>query len=226
MTSGHSRDEHSARADVWTERADAYRTAREHAEGEDLDLIVAWCAGEGATALDVATGGGHVARRLREAGFGVTTLDPAPGMRPDVMARAEDLPFADGSFDVVVTRIAPHHFADVRAAVHEMARVARRLVVVEDTLYASDEVEEAERLRDPTHVRSYSEAEWRSFAAGAGLVIEGVERCEKRRPLEAWLARTGCAGEEADRVRELLADRVADGEYVDEKIVFKARKAT
>ncbi|MDQ3895250.1 MAG: hypothetical protein M3292_11435, partial [Actinomycetota bacterium] len=96
----------------------------------------------------------------------------------------------------------------------------------EDTLYGSDEVEKAERLRDPTHVRSYSEAEWRSFAADARLVMEAVERCEKRRPLEAWLARTGCAGKEADRVRELLADRVVDGEYVDEKIVFKARKAT
>mgnify|MGYP003289496345 CR=1 FL=1 len=33
----------------------------------DLDLLVEWCEpGEGVKALDVATGGGHVARRLRE----------------------------------------------------------------------------------------------------------------------------------------------------------------
>ena len=31
------------------------------------------------TVLDVATGGGHVARRLREAGATVVTVDPAPG---------------------------------------------------------------------------------------------------------------------------------------------------
>jgi SAM-dependent methyltransferase len=211
--------------DVWSGRADAYRTAVEQREGDDLDRIVEWCGAGGAlTALDVATGGGHVARRLREAGLTVTTLDPAPGMRPDVVSGAESIPFADGCFDAVVTRIAPHHFADVPAAVAEMARVACALVMVEDTLYASEEVEEAERLRDPTHVRSYTEDEWRRFFGAAGLDVEVVELFEKRHPLEAWLARTGCEGEEADRVRELLADRTEGDEYVDTKILLRARK--
>ena len=58
-------------------------------------------------------------------------------MRPDVLSRVEDLPFADGSFDVVVCRIAAHHFTDLEKAVAEMARVANRLVVIEDTLYIS-----------------------------------------------------------------------------------------
>jgi SAM-dependent methyltransferase len=214
------------RADLWSGRAGAYRSAVEHAEGGDLDLIVSWCTAEAETALDVATGGGHVARALRAAGVLVTTLDPAPGMGADVIARAEDIPFADGSFDAVVTRIAAHHFDDVRLAVREMARVARGLVVVEDTLHAADDVEEAERLRDPTHVRSYSEDEWRRFLEDAGLTVEASERFEKRRPVEVWLERTGCHGELADRVRGLLAGRIVDGDYVDEKIVLKARKGT
>jgi SAM-dependent methyltransferase len=209
--------------DVWSERAEAYRQAVEHREGEDLDLIVRWAEGSG-TALDVATGGGHVARRLRDAGLQVTSLDPAPGMQADVIAPAEDVPFADASFDLVVTRIAPHHFADVRAAVAEMARVSRDLVVVEDTLFASERVEQAERVRDPTHVRSLNEDEWREVLMESGLAIEQVERFEKRHPLEAWLARAGCEGEEAERVRVLLADRISDGVYVDTKILFKARK--
>src|SRR5207342_3611294 len=121
--------------------------APEQREGEDLDLIVHWAQqaqAEGSrTALDVATGGGHVARRLRDAGLQVVSADPAPGMQPDVICRAEDLPFADGAFDLVVSRIAPHHFEDVAAAVAEMARVANDLVVVEDTLYVSEDVEEA-----------------------------------------------------------------------------------
>jgi SAM-dependent methyltransferase len=211
-------------SDVWTARAEAYRTAAEQASGADLDLIVTWCVGAGESALDVATGGGHVARRLREAGMRVVSLDPAPGMQPDVIGRAEDLPFADSSFDVVVTRIAPHHFEDIAAAVAEMARVARRLVVVEDTLFADEAVEQAEKLRDPTHVRSFTEEEWRSFLEGAGLQVEAVEKFEKRHPLEAWLAPTGCEGEEADRVRTLLADRILEGHYVDVKIVLVARK--
>ena len=209
--------------DVWSERAESYRTAPEQREGADLDLIVRWA--EGAkTALDVATGGGHVARRLREAGLEVVSSDPAPGMRPDVICRAEDLPFADGSFDLVVTRIAPHHFEDVPAALAEMARISRDLVVVEDTLYVSEAVEEAEILRDPTHIRSYSEAEWRGLLENAGLVVEEVERFEKRHPLDDWLARTGTSEEDGARVRELLAEQIEGDEYVDTKLVLRARK--
>ncbi len=209
--------------DVWSERAAAYREAADQREGADLELIVRWAAGS-RTALDVATGGGHTARALRDAGVQVTTLDPAPGMQPDVIARAEDIPFAENSFDLVVTRIAPHHFADVRFAVGEMARVSRRLVVVEDTLFASERIEEAERLRDPTHVRSYTEGEWRGLLADAGLDVEAVATVEKRRPVEDWLARAGCRGEEAELVRELLGDRVEGGEYVDTKILLRGRK--
>ena len=212
----------------WSDRAQAYRESPTHREGPDLDLLVQWCEPEeGLKALDVATGGGHVARRLREAGAEVVTLDPSPGMRADVLAGAEDLPFADGSFDVVVSRIAPHHFTDVRAAVAEMERVSNRLVLIEDTLYSSDRHEQAEKLRDPTHVRNYTEDEWREFLAEAGLEVEQSERFEKTHPLEAWLARTGCEGEEAERVKELLADRMTeDGSaWTDVKIVIRARKS-
>ena len=209
--------------DVWSDRADAYVESDTHREGSDLDLLVSWA--EGKTALDVATGGGHVARRLRERGFQVTTLDPAPGMRADVLAPAEHIPFADDSFDTVATRIAPHHFSDIRAAVGEMARVAGRVVLVEDTLFDSDEVEEAERLHDPTHVRSYSEKEWRSFLEAAGLRVEEVELQAKRRDFGAWCDRTGCTGPEREKTRKLLGDRVDDeGGYTDTKILIRARK--
>lgn len=205
----------------WSARAEAYRNAPEQREGEDLDLIVRWAEGY-ETALDVATGGGHVARRLREAGLEVVSVDPAPGMKPDVICRAEDLPFADGAFDVVVSRIAPHHFEDIAAAVAEMARVSRELVVVEDTLYVSERVEEAEKLRDPTHVRSYSEAEWRAMLEAAGLVVEQVESFEKRHPLEEWLDRAATPDGDRARVKELLAEHIDGDAYVDTKLVLKA----
>jgi SAM-dependent methyltransferase len=213
--------------DAWSARADAYRTSPTHREGADLDALVAWCEpGPDVEALDVATGGGHVARRLAEAGCRVTTCDAAEGMAPDAVCPAETLPFADGSFDVVACRIAAHHFSDVASAVREMARVTRRLVVVEDTLYADERVEEAERLRDPTHVRSYSEPEWRGFMEAAGLVVGRVERFPKRHPVEAWLARVGCTGETAARVRALLADRMAPDEpvWLDTKLLLRAHR--
>ena len=160
--------------DVWSERAEGYRESEAHRSGRDLELFAEWAAGQ--TVLDVATGGGHVARRLREAGCTVVTCDPAPGMKADVLCHAEHLPFADGSFDVVTCRVAAHHFEDVSAAVGEMARVSGELVLVADNLFVDEAGEEADRLRDPTHVRNYSEGEWRGIFAGSGLELEQFER--------------------------------------------------
>ena len=215
-------------SNAWDSRAEAYRTSPTHAAGDDLDTVVEWCnPHEGVKILDVATGGGHVAQRLRAEGAEVVTTDAAPGMQPDVVCRAEDLPFADGSFDVVVTRIAAHHFDDLGRAVGEMARVSNRVVVVEDTLYTSEEVEEAEKVRDPTHVRSHSDEEWRDLLVDAGLEVEQVQLFEKTHDLDEWLARTGCVGDDAIRVRELLSDLIVDGggAWRDTKIVLKARKS-
>jgi SAM-dependent methyltransferase len=208
---------------TWSERAQLYRESEAHREGVDLDLLVEWAAGA-RTALDVATGGGHVARRLREAGLEVVSCDPAPGMQPDVICRAEDLPFADESFDVVCCRVAPHHFGDVQAAISEMARVSRDRVLVVDNMHAGPRVEEAERLRDPTHVRCYSEEEWRELFEVAGLTVVAVERMDKEIQFEPWLARAGCEGEEARRVEELLADRIADGKLTLPRIALSGRK--
>src|SRR5262245_64121190 len=151
--------EGSPMSDPWSERAQTYRDSKAHSRGADLDLVVEWAAGH-ANAIDVATGGGHVARRLREAGLEVVSCDPSPGMQPDVICFAEDLPFADASFELAVTRVAAHHFEDVAEATRELARVASRRVVVVDNLFMSAEAEEADKIRDPSHVRNYSEAEW------------------------------------------------------------------
>jgi len=212
--------------DVWSRRAEAFRTSATHREGADLDLVVEWCEpGEGVQALDVATGGGHVARRLREGGCSVVSVDPAPGMQPTVVARAEDLPFADDSFDVVACRIAPHHFADVRAAVSEMARVSRNRVVVQDNVFVDERVEEAEKLRDPTHVRCYSEDDWRAFFRAGGLRIEDERMFERDVEVEPWLARVDTPPADAEHVRELLSDRISDGRLTLRSIVLRGRKA-
>jgi ubiquinone/menaquinone biosynthesis C-methylase UbiE len=212
--------------DVWSQRADAFRDSPTHREGPDLELLVEWCQpGHDVKVLDVATGGGHVARRLREEGCTVVTIDPAPGMKPDVVSPAEDIPFADGSFDVVTCRIAAHHFQDVHKAVDEMARIAQRLVVIEDNVFVDDAVEEAERLRDPTHVRCYSEDEWRELLTAAGLEVEQVERFERRPVVDDWLARVETPPADAARVRELLGDRIEDGALKLQSIVVKARKS-
>jgi ubiquinone/menaquinone biosynthesis C-methylase UbiE len=207
----------------WSDRAQLYRDSAAHREGEDLDLVVEWA--EGAeTALDVATGGGHVARRLRKAGINVVSVDPAPGMEPDVVSRGEDLPFADGSCDVVACRVAAHHFEDVEKALSEMARVSRDRVIVVDNLFLDEHAEEADRVRDPSHVRNYTEREWRELFESSGLRVEEVRRLPKQIEIEPWLERAGTPAADADRVRELLADRIEDGWITLDRIAILGRK--
>jgi SAM-dependent methyltransferase len=208
---------------VWDSRAAAYRESEAHREGPDLDLLVEWAVGA-RTALDVGSGGGHVARRLREAGLEVVTADPAPGMQADVQAPAEDLPFAEASFDVVATRVAAHHFADVAAAAAEMARVAADQVLVVDNLFMGEAAEAADRLRDPSHVRNYSEAEWRALFEGAGLTVAEARRVDRTIDFGSWLERSGCTGPDAERVRELLADRIDGHTITLDRIALRGRK--
>lgn len=209
---------------VWDERAEAYRASNEHREGPDLDLLVEWAEG-GRTALDVATGGGHVARRLREAGLDVVSCDAAPGMAPDVVCRAEDLPFADASFDVVASRLGAHHFQDVTAAVREMARVASDRVLVVDNVYAGEAWEAADRIRDPSHVRKLDEDEWRKVFEDAGLRVTDVRRPQRTLHVQTWLERTRCVGADAARVRSLLADRIEGDTIQIERIALRGNKA-
>lgn len=211
--------------DVWSSRAQAMRESPTHREGPDLDLVVDLCEpGEGVTAIDVATGGQHVARRLREAGATVVTVDPAPGMEADVISRAEELPFADGSFDVAACRIAAHHFDDVGAAVKEMARVSGDRVVVQDTLFQGEAMEEVERVRDPSHVRRYSEEEWRGFFEDAGLEVDRLEIMTRRMPVDPWLERAVATPEVPAKVKELIADMIEDGLVRHEAIIIRGRK--
>ena len=107
--------------------------------------------------------------------------------------------------------IAAHHFTDVNAAIREMARVASDKVVIEDNVFFDESSEEAERLRDPSHVRCYSQPEWEVMLEAAGLHLDAIQRFDRRVPLQPWLDRVRCTGDDAIRVVELLGPRVEDG---------------
>jgi len=134
------------------------------------------------------------------------------------------LPFKDDAFEVVACRTAAHHFTDVRAAVGEMARVSADRVLLVDTVHMGDDVEEAESLRDPSHVRNYSEAEWRGFVEESGLRLEELRLLEHSFDYAAWRERTGCTGEAAAEVEVPLGDRVADGRLTLDKLAIRAVK--
>jgi hypothetical protein len=103
-----------------------------------------------------------------------------------------------------------------------MARVAARQVLLVDTVNMGDAVEEAEAIRDPSHVRNYSVDEWHDLLAAAGLDPLEVRVLEHPIDLAAWLARTGCTGADAERATALLGERVSDGTLTLDKVAIRA----
>jgi SAM-dependent methyltransferase len=192
--------------------AAAYVTSPGHAGGDDLDTLLAWGRARGpGRVLDVATGAGHtalafagVARRVVACDLTEPMLRAARGLvaargAVNVDCLASDvgaLPFRDGAFDVVTCRIAAHHFADVPAALRQMARVLRPggTLLVQDILghddaEASAFILEVERRRDPSHVRAYRAVEWKAFLRGVGLTVLHEAVVPKVRPWEEWTGR-------------------------------------
>lgn len=193
--------------------AEAYVTSAVHANPVDLQRMIALAGLRGdEIVLDVATGGGHTALAFAPHVREVVATDLTPAMLDAAqrfitgrgisnvrfeVADGEALPFADGSFDVVTCRVAPHHFSDVPQFVREVARVLRSggKFVLDDTIAPEEPILDTfinaiEKLRDPTHVRDYTVSEWRSFCTMAGLIVEHAETFTKTIPFDDWCARS------------------------------------
>lgn len=241
--------------------ASKYRCSADHTDLEDLDLLFAGLALDPADrVLDVATGGGHTAAALAGRCALVVASDLTPSMLREARALAaehragkvafaaadaEALPFRDASFDRVTCRIAPHHFPDIRTALSEMTRVTRpggRIGVIDSVVPGEPSLDAflngIEKVRDPSHVRSYRVEEWLELLAGAGLILLQTASLWKSHAFPEWVARTGRPKEvqweietmflssfplarETFRVRT-ERDRVVS--YSDEKAIFVARK--
>lgn len=228
--------------------AAAYATSDGHANGTDLEIVVRLAApGGDDVALDVATGAGHTALALAPHVARVVAADLAPEMLEQVRQLAakrglgnidtqlcdvENMPFDDGAFDIVVCRIAPHHFVDLQASIQEMTRVLRPggRMVVEDSCAPDDPelevfINTLERLRDPTHVHSHSEQSWVAMFHAAGTAVLHTEMYRKRHDIESWMDRSGLLSHDRDRVLESFV-RASDSarrhfaiEYVDHRPV-------
>lgn len=89
---------------------------------------------EARTVLNVGAGTGS----YEPEGRLVTAVEPsaemigqrAPGSAPVVQASAEDLPFANRSFDASLAVLTAHHWADLSAGLAEMLRVSRERIVI------------------------------------------------------------------------------------------------
>ena len=241
--------------------AGRYRVSTDHTDADDRRILISRLALDPShVVLDVATGGGHTAAAIYPEVRKVVASDLTPEMLSEartlagergcgkmefIAADAERLPFQNESFDRVVCRIAPHHFPDVRAAISEMVRVTRLggKVGIIDSVVPEDPALDAflngvEKVRDPSHVRSYRLEEWVFFLKEAGLSLLHVSCAWKEHPFPEWVNRTGrpevVQREVEDiflsafpRARGFYRVRIEEGRvvsYSDEKGIFVGRK--
>lgn len=172
-------------------------------------------------ALDVGTGAGTLALALAPLVGEVVGVDLVPELLeaarreapPNVTfveGDATALPFESSTFDLACSRRTLHHVGRPEVAVAELARVTRAggRVFVDDQIAPVDplaafELDRFERRRDPSHHRTLSDGDLRDLFAANGLVLVRAKHFTHRRELDYYLGLAGCAGEEAERVKDL-----------------------
>lgn len=244
-------------------QAQAYLSSAVHAQGRDLRQLADLAAevAAGAAALDLGCGAGHASFALAPRVAEVVAYDlsadmlatvaqaaAARGLAP-VRTRqgpAERLPFADGTFALVVSRYSAHHWDDPAAALGEAARVLApggTLCLIDvvgpqgpHAALLDTHLQALELLRDVSHVRDYGRGEWRAMLDAAGF--ERLDERDWRLDIgfASWLARMRTPPVLEAAIRQLLAHaprEVRDYYRVDpatldfklESAMFTARKA-
>jgi ubiquinone/menaquinone biosynthesis C-methylase UbiE len=205
-----------------------YAVSAVHAAGVDLAQMVeaAKLAGK-ERVLDAGCGAGHTALSFAPHVREVVAFDLSAEMLAQVETLAverrlanvrvkrgdvEEMPFADGSFDVVTSRYSAHHWPQPERALAEIRRVlapghGRFLLsdVVSFEDYTTDTfVQAIELLRDPSHVRDHTAAQWLAMLERNGLRGEVVATWPLRLDFASWVARMATPPDQVAMLRRLL----------------------
>lgn len=208
--------------------AEGYRTSASHARGRSLARLLELVAPHpGWVVLDVATGAGHTAATLAPHVDTVIAGDMTREMleQADIVRReqgrsnirfvqesAQELAYRDRVFDLVVCRVAAHHFPHPERFVRASARVLKPggILVVIDNVVPDDPdaarwINDFERRRDPSHARCLSVKQWQERFAANGLAMQHREVSAKWFDFHDWMRRMNVPPETLDRLgRELL----------------------
>jgi ubiquinone/menaquinone biosynthesis C-methylase UbiE len=217
---------HSFVDTLYSARASDYLASAVHASGEDLDQIEAAVRGcSAARVLDLGCGGGHVCYRVAAHVSEVVALDLSRQMLETVLhaaserglrnitaqqSVAERLPFGDEHFDFVISRLSAHHWRDLEAGLREASRVlvpGGRALFIDSVAPAAplldSHLQTMELLRDPSHVRNYTNPEWVAALARAGFAVVSLRTRRLRIEFASWIARTRTPALQAEAIRSL-----------------------
>jgi len=183
--------------------------------------------------LDVAAGTGHLSRAIAPHVRQVVALDLTPEMLDRAQSEAMEaglsnigfgqgdaaaLTYADDTFDMVVSRLAIHHFQEPALHLCEMVRVCKpgHIVGIIDLLSPSDRLlieayNRLERLRDPSHTTALTEAQMVQMMTHCGLEMVGADSRQIEVDFERWVEMTGVGDATREEIRTELVVEVAGG---------------
>jgi len=202
-------------------------SARRYRDGVEFAALRAWLPPHG-EALELGAGRGIASYALASAGLRVVALEPDPSalvgagaiawlasatgaaIEP-VVGVSENLPFADGRFDVVLARAVLHHTRDLDSSCREVARVLRPggrfLAIREHVLSHPDDLSRFQSAH-PLHrlyggEYAYVLARYLAAIENAGLEVEHV--------LDPFASALNHAPRSLDDLRREIASRVLPG---------------
>ena len=189
-----------------------YSTSTVHAQGVDLAEMVKAAHLRGhERVLDAGCGTGHTALTFAPHVAQVIAVDFTQGMLDQGrqlaaergldniefrLADVEKLDFADAEFDLIVSRYSAHHWPHPQQALQTFRRILKpggqfilSDVVSFDDFTADTFIQALELLRDPSHVRDHTVAQWVAMLAAAGFQSELVFTWDVQLDFQAWVTR-------------------------------------
>lgn len=241
------------------ERARNYVESAVHASGEDLRRIEEIARlGSFELALDLGCGGGHITYALAPHVRGVVASDLSARMleavREETMrrgftnvefrqAQAEQLPFDQGVFDLVVSRYSAHHWRDWETGLREVRRITKpggRIIFADvmapEASALDTHLQAVELLRDPSHVRDYAFSEWRAALRRANITSKSFHTGRLTLEFSSWVERMATPDVSRRAIRWLQSgaaeeikkafEIAADGSFVVDIVLIEAEPST
>ena len=206
-------------------QAASYAVSVPHSRGDSLRILTEWASlGRYELGLDIATGPGFTAFAIAEFCDSVVASDIAEGMLGQArkiaaergienvrfeVIDAHDIPYEDGSIEIVTCRTAPHHFRNIGKFLSEVRRVLKPsgVFLLCDTTTSEDADladwhQRTEALRDPSHVAAPSPSEWQSMVAAAGFEITHEQTTTVNMTFWDWVERSGTPDDVSDGLHD------------------------
>lgn len=238
MSKGHHLNAiQQAAEEQFSRRSTSYTSGHILQEVDDLKIALKFTPlPASAHVLDIASGAGHAGLHLASLGHRVVLADislpmlqrctegaTARGLHADYCRHtAEQLPWADQTFDLVTCRIAAHHFSCPATFVMETARVLKKggkFILIDGSFQdhhpkSEEWLHRVEKLRDPSHNRFLTPEKWSWLCRESGFSLLNCTLVPKKQPdLEWYFAVADTPPENREKVREAV--RTAPQETID-----------